>query len=183
MSYDFSELDTKINETKDWLTSEFDKIRTGRATATVLDDVTVDSYGTDTPISQLGSIGNEGPRTLRVDVYDASQIDAVEKALQQAEIGASISKDDSGLRLNFPELTAENREQAKARAKAKLEEAKISLRSERDDALKTIKELEADGEIAEDKKFRLKEQLEERIKTANQEMKQELAKKEEQLSQ
>lgn len=183
MSYDFTQLDTKIEETKDWLAAEFDKIRTGRATASVLDDVTVDSYGTQTPLNQLGSIGNEGPRTLRVDVYDASQIDAVEKALQQAEIGASIAKDDSGLRLNFPELTEENRKQAHERAKAKLEEARVSLRSEREEAWNTIRELEDEGEIAEDEKFRLKEKLEDRIKDANEQMQETLEKKQEKLSQ
>lgn len=183
MSYDFSELDTKIEETKNWLQTELDKIRTGRATPSILDDITVESYGTQTPVNQLGSIGNEGPRTLRIDVYDASQIDAVEKALQQAEIGASLAKDDSGVRLNFPELTEENRQQAHDRAKAKLEEARVSLRSEREETWNEIKELEDDGEISEDKKYRLKDKLEERITSANEEMKKLLEKKQEQLRQ
>lgn len=183
MSYDFSQLDVKINETKEWLEAELDKIRTGRATASVLDDVTVESYGTQTPVNQLGSIGNEGPRTLRIDVYDASQIDAVEKALQQAEIGASIAKDDSGVRLNFPELTEENRQQALDRAKAKLEEARVSLRGEREEAWNEIRELEDDGEIAEDEKYRLKEKLEARIKEANDGMDEMLEAKQEKLSQ
>lgn len=183
MSYNFSKLDTKRQETEDWLQTELDKIRAGRASAGVLDGITVESYGVQTPLNQLGSIGNEGPRTLRVDVYDASQIDAVEKALQQADVGASIAKDDSGLRLSFPELTQENRQQALDRAKAKLEEAKVSLRVVRDDVWNEIKELEDEGEITEDDKFRLKETMEEKVKQTNDAMQQLLADKQEKLKQ
>lgn len=181
MSYSFSKLETKIEETKSWLQTELDKIRAGRASVGVLDGITVESYGAQTPLNQLGSIGNEGPRTLRIDVYDSSQIDAVEKALQQSNIGASIAKDDSGVRLNFPELTQENRKQALDRAKAKLEEAKVSLRGVREDVWNEIKELEDEGEITEDEKFRLKETMEEKIKKANEHMQQLLADKQEKL--
>lgn len=181
MSYDFSSLDKKINETKKWLEAELDKIRTGRATASVLDDVVVDSYGADTPINQLGTINNEGPRTLRIDVYDGSQIEAIEKALQQADLGASIAKIDSSLRLNFPDLTEENRRQAFDKAKAKLEEARVSLRGEREDVWNQIKTQEKEGDIGEDEKFRFKEQLEEKIKKANEKMLKVLEKKKSQL--
>jgi ribosome recycling factor len=181
MSYNFSSLETKIEETEKWLLAELDKIRTGRASGSVLDDVTVDLYGSETPINQLGSIGNEGPRTLRIVVYNASQIDAVEKALQQAELGASIARDDSGLRLNFPELTEENRKQAHARAKEKLEEARVSLRAEREKVWGDIKDQEQKGDIGEDEKFRYKEKLEEHIKEASEKLQQILEKKKDQL--
>lgn len=181
MSYDFSSLETKITETKNWLQSELDKIRTGRASASVLDDVTVKSYGADTSINQLGRIGNEGPRTLRIDIYDASQIEAVEKALQQADLGASIARVDSSLRLSFPELTEENRNQALDRAKAKAEEARVSLRGEREEVWNDLKQQESAGEIGEDEKFRYKDKLEEKIKQANESIKELVEKKREQL--
>lgn len=183
MSYNFSKLDKKIEETKSWLATELDKIRAGRASASVLDGITVESYGTQTPLNQIGSIGNEGPRTLRIDVYDASQIDAVEKALQKSNIGASIAKDDSGLRLNFPELTQENRQQALDRTKSKFEEAKVSLRGVREDVWNEIKELEGDGEITEDEKFQLKEKMENKVKEANKVMQETMEEKQEKLKQ
>jgi len=181
MSYNFSSLETKIKETNSWLSAELEKIRAGRASASVLDGVKVEVYGAETPINQLGSIGNEGPRTLRVSIYNSSQIDAVEKALQQADLGASITKDDSGLRLNFPDLTEENRRQAFDRAKAKTEEARVSLRGEREDVWNDIKNQEKEGEIAEDDKFRYKDQLEEKIKQANESLQELLDNKKGQL--
>jgi len=183
MTYNFSKLNEKIEETKSWLSTELEKIRAGRATASVLDGITVDAYGTQTPLNQVGSIGNEGPRTLRIDVYDASQIDEVEKSLQQAEVGASIAKDDSGVRLNFPELTEENRKQSINRAKSKFEEAKVSLRGVREDVWNEIKKLEDDGEITEDEKFNFKEKMEKKVKDANQKMQEFVEGKQEKLNQ
>lgn len=179
--YDFSKLNKKIEETKNWLITELEKIRAGRASGSVLDGITVESYGSQMPLQQLASIGNEGPRTLRVDVYDASQINAVEKAIQQSDIGASIAKDDSGLRLNFPELTQENRKRSLDQVKAKFEEAKVSLRGVREDIWNEIKDLEDDGEIPEDEKFRLKEKMEAKIKGANDEMQELMEAKQEKL--
>ncbi len=182
MSYDFSSLDTKIDEIKTWLENELGKIRTGRASASVLSDVTVESYGTQTPLDQLASIGNEGPRTLRVNVYDKSQIEDVEKAILKEDLGVTVSKDEEGVRLSFPKLTEENREKALKRAKEKLEEARISLRQEREEIWSDIQEKESEGEITEDEKFRLKDTLEEKVGDAKQDFEDLLSQKEEDLS-
>ncbi len=163
MSVDFTQFDTKAQETKDWLESELDKIRSGRVSGSILADISVSVYGSQTPLEQLASIGNEGPRTLRIDVYDANQIDAVEKAVQKADLGASIAKDDSGLRLNFPEMTEKNREEAMQRAKDKREEARVSLRKARENMINKIDSAENEGEISEDEAYRLKEALEEKM--------------------
>lgn len=182
MNYDFSSLDKKIEETKDWLENELGKIRTGRASASVLSDVTVESYGAQTPLDQLASIGNEGPRTLRVNVYDKSQIDAVEKAVLKEDLGVTVSKDDEGLRLSFPKLTEETREKALDRAKEKCEEARVSLRQKREEVWSDIQEKEADGEITEDEKFRLKDTLEEKVRDAKDDFDEMLENKQEELS-
>lgn len=183
MSYNFSPLQKEIAETKNWLESELAQIRTGRISPAVLDDVTVDAYGSDTPLEQVAGIKKEGPRTLRINVYDSSQIDAVETALHKEELGASIAKDDEGVRLNFPEMTEDNRRQARERGKEKLEEARVSLRQEREEIWNDIKEKEDEGEISEDEKFRLKEELEERIDEAKQEFAEMFKAKKEQLEQ
>lgn len=181
MSFDFSEFDTHADETVGWLASELDKIRSGRVSSGILNDITVSVYGSDTPLEQLASIGNEGPRTLRVDVYDATQIDEVETALHGADLGASIMKDDSGLRLNFPEMTEENRKEAMERAESKREQARISLRKQREQTLKKIESSEKDGDISEDQMHRFKETLEEKMQDAKEELDQLVADKREAL--
>lgn len=166
MSVDFSQFNQKQKEAEDWLEKELDKIRSGRVSGSILTDISVSVYGSQTPLEQLASIGNEGPRTLRIDVYDAGQIDAVEKAVQKADLGASIAKDDSGLRLNFPEMTEKNRKEAMQRAKDKREEARVSLRKARENMINKIDSAEQDGEISEDEAYRLKETLEDKMQEA-----------------
>lgn len=163
MSVDFSQFDQKAQEAEEWLESELDKIRSGRVSGSILNDISVSVYGSQTPLEQLASIGNEGPKTLRIDVYDAGQIDAVEKAIQKADLGASIAKDDSGLRLNFPEMTEKNRKQAMRRAKDKREEARVSLRKAREAMINKIEAAEQDSEISEDQAYNMKETLEEKM--------------------
>jgi ribosome recycling factor len=163
MSIDFSPFDKQASKTEDWLEDELKKIRSGRVSGAIINDVSVSVYGSQTPLEQLASIGNEGPRTLRVNVYDAEQVDAVKTALQQADLGASIGQDSEGVRLNFPEMTEKNRKQAIQRAKDKREQARVSLREARQEMLQTIEDREADGDISEDDMFRHKETLEEKM--------------------
>ena len=109
MAYDFSTLDKNIKETDEWLTREFSGIRTGRATPAILDSVKADVYGTRTALIQIGTVSIEDARTLRVIPWDKSLNKAVEKAITEADLGVSVATDDQGLRVLFPELTAERR--------------------------------------------------------------------------
>jgi len=181
MSFDFSNFDTHVEDTVEWLKSELDKIRSGRVSSGILNDISVSVYGAKTPLEQLASIGNEGPRTLRVDVYDANQINDIETALRQADLGASIIKDDLGLRLNFPEMTQKNRKEAMEKAQAKREEANISLRKEREKTRNKIESTEDDGNISEDQMHRQKEKLEEKMQDAKDRLDQLIADKRESL--
>jgi ribosome recycling factor len=182
MSVDLVQFDDKAEEAKNWLQNELDKIRSGRVSSSILNDVSVSVYGSQTPLEQLASIGNEGPRTLRIDVYDAGQIDAIQKAIQKADLGASIAKDDSGLRLNFPEMTEKNREEAMQRAKEKREEARVSLRKAREAMIRDIESAEDDGDISEDEQYRLKETLEEKMQETKDALDAMVEKKRESLS-
>lgn len=159
MAYDFSYLKTKISDTEEWLKKEFFSIRTGRATPSILDGIRVDSYGAKLPIVQVANLGIEDARTLRIVPYDASQGKEIEKAIVASSLGLSVSADDKGVRVSFPELTAENREALTKVVKEKLEQARVSLRGERDQVWSDIQKQEKDGDIAEDEKFRLKEEM------------------------
>lgn len=170
MAYDFSSLDKKITDTKDWLSREYQSLRTGRASAALLDAVQVNAYGTRTPLNQVGSVSVEDARTLRVVPWDASLVKEIEKSITEEDLGVGVGADDAGVRITFPELTSDRRTEFVKMAKAKLEEARTAIRGGRDDAWNEIQKLEKDGEISEDEKFNLKEDMQGRVDAANTEM-------------
>lgn len=167
MSFDTSIFIQRTKEIVDWLAKEFASIRTGEASASLLDAVRVDSYGAKVPLNQIGTVGVEDARTLRVSVWDASQITAVERAIIDADLGLSVVTDSTGLRVIFPELTGERRTQLAKVAKHKHEEARVSLRTARDEIMKQVEKAEKDGELSEDEKFRLKESIQKEVDAAN----------------
>jgi ribosome recycling factor len=167
MTYNTKEFTVRAEEVVNWLEREFSSIRTGRATPTLLDLVLVESYGTRVPLQQVGSINTEDARTLRISIWDQSAIKSVERAIVEADLGVSVVTDGSGIRVIFPELTSERRVQLLKIAKAKLEEARVSLRGARDEAIKEIDKLEKGGEMSQDEKFSAKEEIQKHIDTFN----------------
>lgn len=159
MTYDFSHLKQKVVDIQNHLKKEFLGIRTGRATPALLDSIMVNSYGVKTPINQTAGVNIEDARTLRISPYDISQIVEIEKAITNSNLGVSMSIDDKGLRVFFPELTSEVRERLVKLVKEKLENAKISIRGERDEVWSDIQKKEKEKEISEDEKFRLKDEM------------------------
>ena len=142
-----------------WLVKEFTNIRTGRATPTLLDNIFIDSYGTKSQVSHVAGVTTEDARTLRVAPWDKGHIKEIEKAIAVANIGVSVSTDDAGLRVSFPELTSERREMLGKLVGEKIEHAKVSTRQEREKTWNDIQAQEKDGEISEDEKFKLKDEL------------------------
>lgn len=167
MAYSFEILKSKIKETEEWLAGEYSGIRTGQATPTILDKIQIDSYGSMMPIKNVANIGVEDARTLRVAPWDATQVEAVEKAIVEADLGMSVTNDGKGLRVIFPELTGETREKIAKIVRQKLEDARVSLRKEREAAWDDIQKMEKDGEMSEDEKFRAKEEMQKIIDDAN----------------
>lgn len=163
MAYDFSKLDTGIKETKEWLEREFTGIRTGRSSPALLDAVKPEAYGVRTPMTQLGSVSIEDARTLRVIPWDKSVVKNIEKAITEADLGVSVVTDDQGLRIIFPELTAERRTILAKLANEKCEQARITLRGHRTDAMKDIEAAEKEGGMGEDEMKRLKEEVQKKI--------------------
>jgi len=176
-----SDLDKKIQEIKEWMQKEFSGIRTGQASPALLDSVKVESYGAFMPLNQVGTVGVEDARTLRVSIWDASVVGAAEQSIRDADLGVSIVADSSGLRVIFPELTSERRDQLLKLAKSKLEDARISVRAVRDEAMKAIERSEKDGDISEDDKFAKKDVVQSGVDKINRTLDELFAKKESEL--
>lgn len=183
MAFDLKSFDMRADEVIDWLSKEYSAVRTGQASPALLDNVKVDSYGVKVPINQVGSVGAEDARTLRVTPWDTDSIVSIEKAITDSDLGVSVATDSTGLRVIFPELTSERREQLLKVAKSKLEDARVSLRSARDETVKRIDEAEKEGDLSEDERFNAKEDLQERVDKRNKELNEMFETKEKEINQ
>ncbi|MCP3762022.1 ribosome recycling factor [Domibacillus sp. A3M-37] len=129
---------------------ELASIRAGRASANVLDRITIDYYGTPTPVNQLASINIPEARLLTITPYDKSSMGDIEKALMKSDLGLTPSNDGSIIRLNFPALTEERRKELAKLVKKEAEEAKVAIRNIRRDANDDLKKSEKNGDLTED---------------------------------
>ena len=141
------------------LEEEFNTIRVGRANPHVLDRITVDYYGTMTPLNQVGNISVPEPRMLMIQPWDASMVKAIEKALNASELGIHPTSDGKVIRLVFPELTEEKRKETSKEVKKKGEAAKVAIRNIRRDMMDSLKKQKKDNEITEDDQKDLEEKL------------------------
>jgi ribosome recycling factor len=165
--YNFTPFDTAVRETEEWFKRELSGIRTGRATTALLDAVRVNAYGSKMSLNQVATVGVEDARTVRVALWDRSLLGAVETAIRDANLGVSVASDESGVRVGFPELTQETRQNLLKLAKTRHEEARVAVRQEREKVWSDVQEKEKAGALSEDDKFRLKEELQERVDRAN----------------
>lgn len=143
----------------DVLNRELSGLRTGRASVNLLDAVKVDAYGSPTPINQVGNINVPEPRMLTVQVWDSGMIKAVEKAIREAGLGLNPSVDGQLVRVPLPALTEERRQELTKIAAKYAEEARISVRNVRRDAMEALKKSEKDGDISEDEHRRLSDEV------------------------
>ena len=183
MAYDFSKLKASITETEEWLARELSGVRTGRATPTLLDAVKPEAYGTRTALRELGSVSVEDARTLRIIPWDKSLTKTIEKGITDADLGVGVATDDQGLRVSFPELTSERRMQLSKIAGDRAEQAKVTLRSHRTDALKALEAAEKAGGMGEDEVKRLKGEVQKLIDAGNESLIKSLERKEEEIAQ
>lgn len=163
MTYNFASLKAKIQEIEAWLIKEHGGIRTGRATPALLDNVTVESYGAKMPLSHVATISILDAKTLSIAPWDASMIKGIESAITAANLGVSTTPDSKSVRVVFPELTSDRRKMLLKLASEKLEEARISLRAEREKTWNDIQTKEKEGGMSEDEKFRYKDELQKHI--------------------
>ncbi len=182
MQYNFSPFKIRSAEILDWLHKEFASIRTGRASPALLDGVQVIMYEARTPLSHVASISIEDPKTLRIAPWDKTAVKAIESALQASNLGLSIATDAAGVRVGFPELTSETRKVLAKAAKEKCEEAKVSLRQEREKVLGDITAKEKAGDMSEDEKFRFRDELQKLVDATSRDLEALFAKKEKEIT-
>ena len=180
-NYDFKPFDSKKAAAKEWLAKEYRGLRTGRAAPAILDGVAVSAYGSMMPLKQVASVGVEDARTLRVQPFDTSVLKDIERAITSANLGVGTTTDGVIVRVTFPELSTERREQLVKLAKGKLEEARTTVRMARDEAWKDIQEKERKSELTEDDKYSLKEELQKRVDKANEDLEKAFENKEKEM--
>lgn len=140
----------KMEKAHSALKRDFGTLRTGRASASILDPVQVDYYGVPTPLNQVANINTPEARLLLIQPWDKSMVSEVEKAIQKADLGLSPSSDGTVIRLSIPPLTEERRKELVKVTKKYAEEAKVAVRNIRRDANEHLKKLEKDGDMTED---------------------------------
>ena len=181
-NYDFKQLEGKVSAAKEWLAKEYRGLRTGRAAPAILDGVAVPAYGSMVPLKQVANVGVEDARTLRVQPFDAALLKDIERAISAANLGVGTSSDGATVRVSFPELSGERREQLIKLAKGKLEEARTTVRLARDETKKDIETKERNGELTKDDKFRLGEELQKCVDKANDDLQGAFEAKEKEMS-
>ena len=140
----------KMNKTINSLHAEYDSIRAGRASAKVLDRITADYYGTQTPIVQMAGVSNQDARTLLLQPWDKSALNAICKAIQASDLGINPQNDGTIIRLTFPPLTEERRKQLTKDVSKAAENSKIAIRNLRRESLEKVKAMKKASEITED---------------------------------
>ena len=140
----------KMKKSIESVAADFAAVRAGRANAAVLDRITVDYYGSPTPIHQIASIGSPDPRQLVITPWDASAVRLIEKAIQESDLGINPQNDGKSLRLNFPQLTEERRKELVKLIRKYAEGGKVAIRNIRRDAIEKFKKMQKNSEITED---------------------------------
>lgn len=147
---DYSEYSRKMDKTLEVLAADFGSVRAGRANAQVLDRISVEYYGVDTPINQVGSISSPDARTLVIQPWDGTLLKPIEKAIQTSDLGINPQNDGRVIRLVFPQLTEDRRKELTKQVKKYGEEAKVAIRNIRRDAMDAFKKQLKKSEITED---------------------------------
>jgi ribosome recycling factor len=138
---------------------EFNTVRTGRASAALLDRIQVDYYGQPTPLKQLATINVPEPRLLTVQPFDPSSLKAIERAIQESELGLTPSNDGKVIRLPIPQLTEERRKELVKIVRQIAEDGRIAIRNVRRDVDKHLKELKTQGQVGEDDERRAEDRV------------------------
>ncbi len=147
---DIDDLVRRMDGTVAVLRKEFAGLRTGRATPSLLDPVTVEAYGSQMPINQVATVNVPEPRMISVQVWDKSMTKAVEKAIRDAELGLNPMADGQLVRVPIPELNEERREELSRVAGKYAEQSRIAVRNVRHDGINKLKRMEKDGDLSED---------------------------------
>lgn len=159
MMYNKEELNRRMNGAVGTVKSELAGLRTGRASAALLDPVKVEAYGNLMPINQVGTVGTPEPRLITVQVWDKSMVKAVDKAIREAGLGLNPQTDGQLIRVPLPELNEERRKELVKLAHKYAESARVAVRNVRRDGMDALKKAEKDGKIGQDEHHKLGDEL------------------------
>ena len=163
MSVDFKEYSRKMEKTLDVLIENFDAVRAGRANAKVLDRITVEYYGSETPLNGVATISSPDARTLVITPWDTKLLKEIQKAIQVSDLGINPQNDGRVIRLVFPQLTEERRKDLTKQVKKYAEEAKVAMRNIRRDGMDYLKKLKKNSEITEDDQKKAEKDLQDML--------------------
>ena len=178
---EYKEFTDRMEKTCSVLVESFNSVRAGRANAAVLDKITVEYYGTATPIQQLATISTPDPRTLAIQPWDTSVLKGIEKAIQNSDLGINPQNDGRSIRLNFPQLTEERRKELVKQIHKYAESGKVAVRNIRRDAMDNFKKQEKKSEITEDELKLVEKDLQKLTDDSCKKLDELLAKKEKEL--
>lgn len=151
----------------DFFSEEITQLRTGRASSALVENLTVDYYGSKSPLKQMASITIPEPRTILISPWDKSSLANIEKAIGESKLNLNPNNDGQSIRINIPALTEERRKELVKILNQKAEEARIAIRKIRENIWEAIQNLEKEGKIGEDDKFSGKEKLQEIVDKYN----------------
>ena len=150
MAVDFKDFERRMNKALEHLQDEFGAVRAGRANAKVLDRISVEYYGSETPLAGVATISSPDARTLVISPWDTKLLKDIQKAIQSSDLGINPQNDGRVIRLVFPQLTEERRKDLTKQVKKYAEDAKVAMRNIRRDGMDYVKKLKKNSEITED---------------------------------
>lgn len=156
---DLEDIKRRMDGALDALKREFAGLRTGRASAGLLDPIKVEAYGQTMPLNQVGTVGVPEPRLLTVQVWDKSMVGKVERAIRDSDLGLNPSSDGTMVRVPIPELSEDRRRELSKIAGRYAEQAKVAVRNVRRDGMDLLKRREKDGEISQDEQKKTSDQI------------------------
>ncbi len=159
MAVDFKEFDRKMEKTLDVLADNFDAVRAGRANAKVLDRISVEYYGQETPLNGVATISSPDARTLVIQPWDGQLLKEIQKAIQMSDLGINPQNDGRVIRLVFPQLTEERRKELTKQVKKYAEDSKVAMRNIRREGMDYVKNLKKKSEITEDEQKKAEKDL------------------------
>ena len=163
MAVDFKDFERRMGKALDHLAEEFGAVRAGRANPKVLDRITVEYYGSETPLNGVATISTPDARTLVISPWDTKLLKDIQKAIQISDLGINPQNDGKVIRLVFPQLTEERRKDLVKQVKKYAEEAKVAMRNIRRDGMDYIKKMKKDSEITEDEQKKAEKDLQDML--------------------
>ncbi|MCK5412865.1 MAG: ribosome recycling factor [Candidatus Pacebacteria bacterium] len=174
-------LKEKIEKSQSFFKSEIESLSVGKATPSLVEDLLVDYFGTPTPINQVATINIPDARNILIQPWDKKQLKEIEKAINLSQLGFNPVNNGETIRITVPQPTEERRKEIVKHLHELLEEAKVTIRGAREDAMKEVKNLEKNGEIGEDERFTRQDEIQKIVNSGNEKLEENSERKEKEI--